>query len=958
MSEYPTPGPLMQQGQSKVWDMDALRAFDEKYPEYAVDPFSGYPDAVSISQKVVQADEGPSNEGLQWVEKNDYFEDQDVASIFENMVEGIESSIVESSIIGNHQVDLSGDTLVPLPNAGVDSQQNFPHDFDSFAQEHWEFYTNHVLNDETMMTKNWDDLVCWLNESWTKFKAEENAAKAAKASEERSRVDHGENNQDSKTAPQGSESRPHLGKGRVQHPMPPPQRNGTHGAAPSPYQNTNVSGLKSHVPSLGNNQHMSNHKTSCHPGIGLENHERLQSSQPEFNGRTRPLQGPVEQAYSPRVQYQQPQGPPIGYSNNSQYKVPPQHQGFVRGINGAPRAQHQQSRGPSIGHTNNSLSTLPAQHQALAQGMNGAPRAQHQQPHDPLVSYINNSQSTQPAQHQGSVQGMNGTPRYQLSTLGPGGRKDREAPKQILGRRGREAIENDDVVELDSSVSNRLAEDWARSKRRRNNANPGTSTEPRPQRRQNGSTSRPQYYGAAGAPVPIGLPEERSGITRPTSGFAGDAVGPYVPRKAIASDRHAVVQNEKTYAPITGASNVAPSPNQRAGHNNLAALKMNGGQSGPRNHSEYLQPTPRAHQAQQIPGKRSREEPVGGLGQGTHSTLQNNGGKGPEGGNGDRHNQAQHGQNSAFGPTQLPTGPVSHIPHGNRSSYPQRTGRVPSEDLDNFGLEPEGDVQPKVSRKRDRSQSMNESQEDSLGPEAKRRRTPGTQGQSLPPGAPRREKPKLRKSKRDGRLPPPVFSIGNSGHNASQIPRGGATGQAEEMIPATSQIPQAAQVPHVANAPGQQPPHRPATAPAGQMRAPDIRDVNPTTEWECARLGKALECTRWAYEQWTGIDAPRTNRVDSYNSQFGVIFKAFDDWWHSGSNPDLMHPMAWLVQLDPWEGGVADWNPPVTDGVFYECVRRGFYAPRNLDGSLQQPDYRHDYQDYPWYSPADEALMM
>ena len=183
--------------------MEALRAFDEKFPEYALDPFIGCPDATPTSQKPVQADNGPqdgqappgpSHEKMQWVEKNDFFDDQDVASIFENTIAGIESSIIESSVIGNHEVDLSGNIELPVPswaldtnrqkNAELESQQGFPHDFDSFEQEHWDFYTNEILKDETLMTKEWDDLICWLNESYTKFKAEEKDPKAAKASEE------------------------------------------------------------------------------------------------------------------------------------------------------------------------------------------------------------------------------------------------------------------------------------------------------------------------------------------------------------------------------------------------------------------------------------------------------------------------------------------------------------------------------------------------------------------------------------------------------------------------------------------------------------------------------------------------------------------------------------------------------------------------------------------------------
>ena len=144
----------MQLEQSREYDLETLRAFDERYPEYAFDLFL-CPDLVSTGQKAVQADDslkdgqaplGPSDKKILWVDRNDYLEDQDVASIFENAVVGIESAIIEWSVIGNHQVDLSGNIQVPLSswaldtnrqnNAGVDNEQHFPQDFDSFEQEH------------------------------------------------------------------------------------------------------------------------------------------------------------------------------------------------------------------------------------------------------------------------------------------------------------------------------------------------------------------------------------------------------------------------------------------------------------------------------------------------------------------------------------------------------------------------------------------------------------------------------------------------------------------------------------------------------------------------------------------------------------------------------------------------------------------------------------------------------
>ena len=244
------------------------------------------------------------------------------------------------------------------------------------------------------------------------------------------------------------------------------------------------------------------------------------------------------------------------------------------------------------------------------------------------------------------------------------------------------------------------------------------------------------------------------------------------------------------------------------------------------------------------------------------------------------------------------------------------------------GLEGESvqHVPPRTIRKRDRPQSESEPMENSLGPGGKRRRLPSTEGHSLPPETQRRARKKLLKSKRDEHVPPPVFNIDESGQYTKQAHHVAVTVEDEETRPNTKQVP------HVTVA--QEPPV-PIPTLATHMPAPDIRNMPPTTEWECERLQEALEFTRWAYTQWTGMNAPETDRMESYNAQFGVIFDAYELWWESEGNPERLQPREWLVQLDPWVGTMADWKPPVYDAQVYKCVRRGFYAPRNEDGSLQ-----------------------
>ena len=262
-----------------------------------------------------------------------------------------------------------------------------------------------------------------------------------------------------------------------------------------------------------------------------------------------------------------------------------------------------------------------------------------------------------------------------------------------------------------------------------------------------------------------------------------------------------------------------------------------------------------------------------------------------------------------------------------QAHLPQGTRDAPVHEFDRFKEDSVQSAQPRRIGKRDRPQAESGPPENSLGPGGKRRRMPGTEGHNLPPGTQRRAEKKLLKSKRDEHLPPPVLNIDESGRYTNQAHQVAITVEDAETMPIASQVP------YVAIA---QQPSVPRTASAAaHIPAPDIRDMPPTTEWECEGLQGALSYTRWAFAQWTGMNAPETNRFESYNVQFKVLFDEFHRWWHSRSNPERLQPVEWLVQVDAWEGTVGDWKPPTDDGLLFECVRRGFYAPRNGDGSLQ-----------------------
>lgn len=687
-------------------------------------------------------------------------------------------------------------------------------------------------------------------------KAEAEASKTDAASAKRPREDQDGSYRNSNPAPQKSKSggRPRT-SGREQTPLQP-QRYGTygsgqmpipnpntleaghrsyygaHGAAPSPYQNTNAFGGNQHVPSLGNSQYIRSRNVPSYSGIGHELEASLNEPELESRGQTWSAQGPITQNHYPRAQYQQQHDFSSGHMNNNQYGPPVQHQGLSRGQNGAPK--------------------------------------------------------------------------YRGGTLGPGGRKIYQAPKQVLGRRGREdSGEVNDVVyrnnqeaaqagtpvpnarevetsrttgpqqvgqphaseyqagELEYSVrASQFSDDDAPSKRRRNNQNPGT--ESRPERRlHHGKAPRPQYYGATGAPIPLMPPESVFETVPYFNGNAGvQDFGNYHQNGWVANTG------------LGGQASYEYKPYSNDGSHGLVAVSNENGDRGM------------------------------------------------------RHMQAQHKRE--FGPILFPPGQASYDPYAPQPHLPQNTDGAPNGDFDSYGGRLRGYAPPQALGKRDRPDLDSESFEGSLSPAEKRRRMPSTQGYHLPPGTQRRAEKKLRKSKRDENLPPFVFNVDVGGPNAQHGSHAAATSDVNEAVPIAYQAPQ------VPNAQGPVPPLVSTPAPTGQIPITDIRNTPPATEYECMRLQEALECTRWAYEQWTGMAAPETNIFDSYNAQFGVIFQSFHIWWASGSNPERSQSVEWLVQLDPWEGSVADWKPLAPDFFFYECVRRGFYAPRNLDGSLQQ----------------------
>ena len=165
----------------------------------------------------------------------------------------------------------------------------------------------------------------------------------------------------------------------------------------------------------------------------------------------------------------------------------------------------------------------------------------------------------------------------------------------------------------------------------------------------------------------------------------------------------------------------------------------------------------------------------------------------------------------------------------------------------------------------------------------------------------------------------------------------------------SGEAPQVDEAPQVADAQGPDPPRAPLPDPTDQEAAFDIRDVRPADGWQSQSLKNALGYTREAYTEWTGEEAPDTNLEDCFNVQYREIQAAFKIWWRSEKNPQRSDPLPELYQVEAWSGSVENWKAPENIDHLWEPIRRGKWAPRNKDGSLQQPEFLWNAEKYNWY---------
>lgn len=116
--------------------------------------------------------------------------------------------------------------------------------------------------------------------------------------------------------------------------------------------------------------------------------------------------------------------------------------------------------------------------------------------------------------------------------------------------------------------------------------------------------------------------------------------------------------------------------------------------------------------------------------------------------------------------------------------------------------------------------------------------------------------------------------------------------------------------------------------------AVDFRGVDPASEAESQTLDEALQFTRDAFFEWTGYDAPITDRRKSYFYQWEQLHLAFDDYdWSAekdGATPYLYQSLPWYTSFDHW-------SVPQKDSVYYEAWKLGARAPRGFNGQVLDP---------------------
>lgn len=549
------------------------------------------------------------------------------------------------------------------------------------------------------------------------------------------------------------------------------------------------------------------------------------------------------------------------------------------------------------------------------------------------VGYTFPSRPTGPVvERRAPFENTNGALRPNGNTLGRDGQPMYQAPKQVLGKRGQHGA-GDAVVpnqhpdpESSTPALPRVIPDadiGPSQKRQRNNGNGGPA--PKPQRRRQGGKTQQKRYGPGGAPQPMLLPgqsfealnpiiidDEEGPLPSPAELFRDMApvlgfYGNMGTQGAYGAGQVASAANVVTQAPAAYGNPSNGNVSRGRGHKTTSNRTEDRGTSGaPERQAPYLQRMPEYFETQQVLGERRQAAQMNQPNQDIHVSQQNPVEQGPE----------------------------------------ERT--------------------------------TNE-REDTYVPGPKRRRIPATEGYHSPPAqAPKSQaSKKSRNAERDAHLSPPQLNINERAPRVSEAPEvpqaveenlapqqlvtNGTLDDFHDAVevndalpPPTepsidSKTPIAESSPQVTSAQAPDPPEDPTPARSEQELPFDIRDVPPANGWQSQSLQNALNYTREAYTEWTGEDAPATNPETSFNEQYRTIHGAFQQFWSSEKNPERSHPLPELYQVEAWSGEVTNWRAPENIEHLWEPMRRGRWAARNEDGSLVEPQFLGNVEEYGWW---------
>ena len=471
-----------------------------------------------------------------------------------------------------------------------------------------------------------------------------------------------------------------------------------------------------------------------------------------------------------------------------------------------------------------------------------------------------------------------------------------------LGPLEYQAHQLESVIQPDEKPDN-----GAPSKRRRTDAAPGTKSK-QPRRRRNGKPPQPQHYGARGAPTPLVVPPKEH--LQNQSLFFGSHVIPrqgsdYYPDEGTVFDL-----GQDTYPPIGGQGFVHDSVNLENCQNLVSG-------SNPQFDNQPL--------SSGLSPSMNKDDPsysgeCGGLGVSPDIVGPNWSGV------------------SSYYPEYL-------LPMSAGNEYQQI-------------FEKDGQGEPRGHWGEDRYKSHQdlpeqgpekrprEEESGTLEPKPKRRLMPQTEGYHSPSvqaskaGALR----KARKSERDAHLTPPQFHISPTIPELDEATPAKSTHMLHTQRNFDGRINRhSPQVPHNQNPNAL---HAPVLAGAEEQESWDIRNVRPANGVQSLSVDNALRYTREAFSEWTGKEAPVTNIEDTYNVQYQEIQSAFRMWWNSETNPQYLEPLPELYRMEAWSGGLEDWKAPENMEHLYEPMRRGRWAARNADGSLRQPEFHWDFEDY------------